>query len=578
MKITKIAIYLFLIFLLAFSLRAVIATNFDLNPDEMAYSLHPFNIISAGRLSTIHQSTLHAYSTDIIYQLFGFGTFSSRFLPVLFGSLSTILLFLIGREMFNSDKVGLMAAFLAAVSGFNVLNNLEPDIPAFFFLLFSILFYMKFVKTNSNKWMYLSIVFLGLASLFKVIVASTILTYFIFYLIYKRKYIKRKVFLKKSLRVAAISFLLLVLVFSPVFAYNYFSYNDSGVTDYYFSTLLGIGKNVEQRLGGQNPWSFTKLTRITKIKLVDQFLINDPLVLIFGLIGLVYIFKRKNKWAAFFPIILISLWVYLAGRTGSDTHYVIFLLLLSLPAAKMILFFAKKFNFKKVFPVVIVLALAISFVSLNEILLNSPSGSLELRSYASSIPDNAIIVVDPLIYTGNAIWAFGDKHYIIGTQFPTLVEQLNQAPGPRTRVPLYYVKCSGENRYCGWKPEDQARVFNFSESLSGHFKKSLTFLTDVKGSDYFRFSVYQGEIDIVPQIYQAIDQTHWFYFYPIGWKYTDNVLDNYSLDGFSDKILNWLAFSVLYLEVLIVILSPFLLMFFVSRRKKFKKDNEVETL
>ena len=124
MKITKTNLYLFLIFALAFIIRVISANNTHVSTDEMVYSILPLNIISAGRLGTIEQSPLFFYLTDLGYKLFdGITPISIRLTVIIFGSLAIFVVYLLSKELFNDKKVGLMAAFIYALSGFSIFNN-----------------------------------------------------------------------------------------------------------------------------------------------------------------------------------------------------------------------------------------------------------------------------------------------------------------------------------------------------------------------------------------------------------------------------------------------------------------------
>lgn len=567
MRITKTNIFLILIFLLALLLRIIAANSIDPNPDEMAYVINPLNMLSAGRLSTFLQSTLFSYLTDIGYQLFGFSAVTSRLPSILFSSLTVFVIFLISKEIFRGEnsakKIGMAGAFLFAVSGYSIKSNIEPDITAFFFIMLSLYFFIRFLKAK-NFYLYFSAIALGLAVLSKILSIAILPAYIIFYFIYTRK--KDKSLFKRTeqgyslnkpiFKTIVISALLFVLVFSPVLIHNYLAYQGSGVTDYYFSTMLGIGENIAQGMGGQTPWNTEHFTTVTKEKIL-QFLRNDAILFCLGILGLIYGLKKKHKMTLLLLCSILSLWIYLAGRTGSDAHYVIFLMLLSLPSGMVFFLLGKKIkeklSFQQTFPVMLIIVLALSFFVLGEVLRQGPSSTILLREYAAGIPDNALVVVDPLVYRGIGAWALNDKHYLEGQNFPELADQLSAITGMKTRVPFYYIEC-GRDSKCGWKPEDYARAFEFSESLSSHFRESMSLSATLKGHDVITFHVYKGEIGIVPEVYDVIDQQQRFFFYPVGWKHTDNIPDVYRTAG-SDGLLLKFGFLVMYLNVLLALLS-----------------------
>ncbi len=269
---------------------------------------------------------------------------------------------------------------------------------------------------------------------------------------------------------------------------------------------------------------------------------------------------RKNKWAYLFGSYFLIHLFYTGGKTGSSSHFVIFVLLLSLFSGHSFVVLAEKISglyqrssIRNGF------WLALGAVGvLNAIFLapqiTTTSSIVLLEQFSSRISDDALIVVDPLVYRGIYAWSFQDKHYLEGNYFPPLLEQLQNIPRERTVVPLYYISC-GRNSLCGWKPEDYARAFNFSESLRSYFQENLQFVETIKGNDVLTFEVYKGSVGMPLGAYDAVDQTHQYYFYPVGWKYKQSAVDNYALGTIPKIILEKLGFAVLFADVLIAIFS-----------------------
>ena len=572
MKIKKTHAVLLLFVLLGAGLRIIAAHNLDVNPDEMIYTVIPVNIISAGRLSTVEQAPLFFYLTDIGYQLFGFSSITARLPAILFGSLSIVLVFLIVKLLFQDDRKSLISAFLFSISGYAILNNLEMDITAFFFLLLSIYFYMLFILKKA-KYLYLSTIALGLGLLSKPFVALIIPVYVVFYLIHSFRSPEKALFSRtgektteeniivnrKMVLLFFVNILLLLLIVSPVLVYNYLLYSDKGITDFYFTTMLGIGENIYEGLGGQKPWALQRAFDVAR-NLSASFLKYDAVLFILGLSGMISLCFRKNQWAYFFGSYLLFHLLYTGGRTGSSSHFVILILILSLfsghsfvALAEKISGLCKRSSVRKGFWLVLG-AMGVLNVIFLAPQITPTSSIVLLEQFSSRIPDQALVVVDPLVYRGIYAWAFQDKHYLEGTYFPPLMEQLQNIPGEKTVVPLYYISC-GRNSLCGWKPEDYARAFNFSESLRSYFRENLQFVEAIKGSDVLTFEVYEGSVGMPLGAYDAVDQTHQYYFYPVGWKYKELAVDNYALGTIARIILEKLGFVVLFADVLIAIFS-----------------------
>ncbi len=106
-----------------------------------------------------------------------------HYVSALFGLLTILATFLLGRSLYG-DKTGLLAAALVALSGFDVVYSrsalLEVDLN--FFLLLSALFYVKSRKGSSGRallWICLASLALGVSFL---IVYRTLVPLFVFWL------------------------------------------------------------------------------------------------------------------------------------------------------------------------------------------------------------------------------------------------------------------------------------------------------------------------------------------------------------------------------------------------------------
>ena len=184
--------------------------------------------------------------------------------------------------------------------------------------------------------------------------------------------------------------------------------------------------------------------------------------------------------------------------------------------------------------------------------LRNQSIVLSLREYVhENIPSDALIVIDPRIYRGINAWVFNDKHYLEGTSFPQLAQQIKTYSGRKDTVPLFYIEC-GKGTYCGWKPEDFANINQTGEELSNYFKTNLNKVGEVQAEHHF--IIYKGQVDLPPSVYEAIDRSKVFWFYPVGWKYPEYAVDNYDKSGFAG-ILHYSGLVILYLDLLLALLS-----------------------
>jgi hypothetical protein len=572
MKIKKTAIILMVIFAIALILRIIAASNVDIGPDELVYSVIPLNIIEAGRLGTVEQSPIYFYLKDISYSLFGGVTpISTRLPSIIFGSLATIVLFFLSYEIFRKKNVAFFTSFLFAVSGYAVTYNYESDMTAYFFALLSILFLIRSFKENREWDLLLSAGFLGLAFLCKVLVILFVPAYVFIWLWYfiKNKSNKKLDIKKISYVVGGIILFLIVLI--PIFSYNYLTYQEKGITDYYFSNTLGIGETVHQGMANK-PWELSRIKEVMKEKVKELFKL-DTILLLMVTTGIYFSWKRRKIETTFLLLTGIFLIGYISGVTGSPTHYLWLPILLSIFGAltlnNLSIYIKRKFNKKN-----ILLAIAIIILIINVTLMwseiNQKSSILALREYVDeNIPDNAIVVLDPRIYRGNYAYVFNDKHYLEANHFQTLMNDLDQFQGQKKSVPLYYIEC-GKQTTCSWSTEDYQRISEFGEQLTNYFKQNSQFLIEVTGTEKIagrkhHFPIYLGTIEVPESIYSTIDQTHQFWFYPVGWKNPKQAVDNYQAKGFG-KLINGVGFLILWVDVIIALLSIMIVGYFALKK------------
>ena len=97
----KTKLYVLFIFLLGFILRLINVFNAPTSVDASGHALMAYKFIESGKLATWNQSVgLWHFLTDLAYKIFGIGDFGARFVALIFGSFSIILMFLFAKEIF----------------------------------------------------------------------------------------------------------------------------------------------------------------------------------------------------------------------------------------------------------------------------------------------------------------------------------------------------------------------------------------------------------------------------------------------------------------------------------------------
>ncbi len=584
MKLTKTHLILIGIFILAFFLRLYSAAHVDIGSDEIIYSLIPLHIIDAGRLSTVEQAPVYFYLTDLSYKLFGNLTLiSTRFTSILFGATATILIYLLSLKLFHNKNAALLSSFLFAVSGYAIRHNQEMDMTAYFLSLLSIYFFL-YVLENKYNYLYPSLGILALASLVKPIVLLFAPAYFLTWGVISWKN-KEGLFHKTEntyhlnphlLKKIFLSIILCIIIVAPVLTYNYLLYKEKGMTDYYFTVLAGIGNS--QIYKGQEANSWTIIRSLENIiGSFTQLFKLDFIILLAGLCGIILAWKHKKDQTLLFCSTLFFLYLYLGGIMGSSTHYVWTPLILSIFAGYAIIHLSEKIqstlSLKKIIYLICVILIITTSFNLHTISkLKEASIQNILNEYAvDNIPNNAIIIMDPRVYRGVYSWALSDKHYLEGTYFPELINNLPKLPGTKQTLPLYYIEC-GPGKTCGWKPEDYQRISDYGKQLSASLIPNMKKVTELHTAD--TLVIYQSTINAPLSIYEPIDRTHNHWYTPIGWKYIENAVDNYTPKNIIDKTLNSISFFILYIDVLIAILSIFYVFYILFKEPKTEKEEQ----
>ena len=563
MRIKKTYLYLILIVTLAIVLRVVAAHNTDVGTDEMIYSLIPLGIIGSGQLNTIEGAPVYFYITDIGYKLFGGITaVSVRFTSILFGAFASLVIFLIAIELFDDKNAALISAFLFAVSSFALSYNTEMDMTAYFFALLSILFFMKSFTNPKN--LYLSFLFLVIGALSKPIVLALAVPFcFVFVIHYFKKnaHSENKIIKieKRLVKILLITVIISIIAASPVLIYNYLTYTSTGSTDYYFASILGIG---EYPIGGvsQQTWSFAKFSSIST-SIFFNFLKKDIIVLLFGLGGSLWFFRKKLLHSLTLWLSALLILIYVAGKAGGGQHHLLLPAVLSIFGGYALVHSSEliksRFRFNHFILAVLVIALVLSMVTLQKAAaIRENATTLVLRDFVvDNIEKEAIVVTDPRIFNGLHAWVFNDRYFISGTDFAQIMTSLSNVPKEqRVLVPVYYLECNPIT-YCGWKPEDFNRISAAGEQITQEFKEITEKVADINAGHHF--IVRSAFIQVPIQLYDIIDKSKTFWGYPIGWNYPEQAVDHYDAQGLGN-ILNGFGLLVLYIDVIIALLSiPF---------------------
>jgi outer membrane protein assembly factor BamB len=226
--------------------------------DEQTYSQWAFHMLKNGDYLTpwsfgivtflIGKPPLNMWLMSLAYQVFGVNNFSSRIWSAVFGVLSLVVVFYLGKKLYNVYVGFLSALVLGTFATFYIFARLAmTDVPLVFFILGSIYFFVLSEKTENNNWYAaLSGLFFGLAFMTKQMVALLIPLIVFTYLIATRGSV-RFLFTKRFTLFWGVG----LLVFSPWLIYMYIHFGSQFWQGYFmYSAVTRTVSPLEGHVGG----------------------------------------------------------------------------------------------------------------------------------------------------------------------------------------------------------------------------------------------------------------------------------------------------------------------------------------
>ncbi len=580
--------WLILIFILGVILRFFVANNVSFLGDEMVHGPHIIGFLHSGLISTFAHSPLWFYLGDMVFKIFEVTAFSTRFLSFFYGSLSILLVYLITVKIFNI-RVALLSSFLFSVSYFTIRYTLaEMDHSASFFLLFAIYFFIT--QNEKGKFPYLAAVCLGLASLIKTLSLFFVPAFLIAFLIFDFKRESKKEYFIKNIKKCLLFGLIVVLFFSPILIHNYLWYTDKGMVDVYFAQYFDIG-NVRQAYAGQLGYDSGLLSsRFFEgtFKMLSYIFMMDPLIVILGIMGLVFLsFSiEKRKYLLLFIFFELFGFVLLILSNWLPTHYTTMMPVLCIfggyGLSRIFDYVTRPFSGggrKKITFFIIIAILLFQFflvpvgtpvIEKTNLVnhLTSRCGAVQMRDYAVDKMDkNSLVIADSRIYRGRIAWLFNDFHYLESAYLSQLLEANKNMSGTDIAMNIYFVECAVDD--CGWGTIKNQPDFNQSmENIVSLFSQIPVEKTLYGGGGYEEekttipvYRVYKTQIPLKPQVLQIADSTHDWFYYPVNYLPKEKIFDRYSVNGFFDNLLYKLAWLILIISIVIALILPLVIFF-----------------
>ena len=160
--------------------------------------------------SGVHPDSFPTISVliGLFFSLFGISLFLARFIGILFSLGTILMMYLFVRELFKNKTIALIVAFLTALTPLFVFfsHNVQLMNPGVFFMVSSLYFFVKWIRKDTNKFLYLTALFVSLATLTKYGFFIVIVP--MLFSIPRKRYKNIKVYLKPLL--------LCILILSPI--------------------------------------------------------------------------------------------------------------------------------------------------------------------------------------------------------------------------------------------------------------------------------------------------------------------------------------------------------------------------
>tara|TARA_Y100000034_G_C6880563_1_gene403456 strand:- start:217 stop:2007 length:1791 start_codon:yes stop_codon:yes gene_type:complete len=596
---------------MGFILRLIAAINLSVSADDMHFVTHAINFLNSGKLVTYDQSSgLWFAFTDIMYNLFGMTQLASRMAPLLFGSLTIIVMYLFTKEFFG-EKVSLISAFFLAIAPFHIKNTVaEMDVMTMFFVLLGFVLFLKAIKKSKNSLFIFSGIFIGL-SIYTKVYPLLFIPSLVLYFIYHLKSSKKQVLTKQNLQKIFI-FLAIIFIFTiPALSHNYLLYDDKGFLDLQFTRTLELGKETsaqyyswDAQFEAKNSWKglifgdvkYHGSGQPLLLVAINIIRIGDPPIFYLGAIGLFFIlfFRNKNKnYLIFFFLSILFVLPFLASIILLAKHF-LFLEILLIPLGakglEKIVFHISKL--KKELPIKLILIVILSTILIfSLIFLGFPDKATKTHFYGKSniaqiidfkedkIPENSLIVQDSRIYRGRIHWTSQERFYLEGTDFIKFINSYNNSGENSFLIDVYYFECVVDD--CGWGTIRNQPEFNQTmESLTNFFKERGDLVKTIKEPDASQnfypwtshnskkdvINIYHSKLSLNSQILKnAASPKNWF-LYNIGYPSYMEEFDDYNTIGFMEIYLQRLANFIKWVSLFLAFISPLYLIYLYNRQ------------
>jgi hypothetical protein len=571
MKIEKKYVIIFLFF--AFFLRLYVAGNISqTNADEILYMLLANGTLSSSwhRLATLYHGPIYFYLTDLSYSLLGTSILAARFFPALFSSISVLLVYLIAKQLYDS-RTGVIASIIFAFSAAQLLLGTLAllDILATTISMLSFLFLLKWHRTGTRMDLVLS------AALYAVAITTKISQLFLLPLfaipLIHRIWTNRAEMENKKTHLLSLAIFLILL--APVPTYNFLLYSSTGLADFHYSRAFNLETSLNYlrwlNIAGVDDQYFD----MSRIGANTQYILSSAqsyfslLLPAFFIIGLAKLMARRTlSDAMLFAWFFIPLLTFLS-YVFHEYYLVVLLPPMCIAAAiglQSLSGHLQKFlNSGHIVPLLL-FVLVLSELSVLPSHVTGPPATYKLYDYIRQLPDNATIVMDATIWTGNSylVREFSGKNVVFLSDFLHAQNVSQENPGTARVMDVYHVICVPGN--CGWSSIEEGTK-QLSEAADKKIRENAQKVTDIYEQGHVEYSIYR----ITLTAYPVSNPYQRFVGYELG--HPEISVDAYDIYTVPRSALHNLSVLILSADLLLALSVPFVV-FFLFLREQISVD------
>jgi len=504
------------------------------------------------KLSTLLHGPIYFYMEDISYRIFGYGYFAGRFFPVIFSSVSIILIYLLARELYD-QRTALLAALIFTVMSSQIIYGsrglFEPIYTLL--LLFSFLFFIRWVKYNKKLELFSSAAFFAVAAATKIVAFYFLPALVVYYLLSKKQV---------SARQFVAPIVLIILLFSPLILYNYFLYTEKGLADFFVTRFFNLENSkslfrASNVAGIDDHW-----IELSNLNYYINYLFTSItpyawLLIVLGLISIISL-RQKESDGMLLTGIFVPLFFYMIYVFHPDYSAVLsapFSIVIAKGIESLALFAGNKQK--------LALAVLASIFIVNELyalMLASPgiSADMQLRDFAATLPETAILITDPKIHYLTAMMFTPQikAHAMTSTALISVYSEIKRnGISYKNSEPLdaYVVLCESDICWLDKTPSRLTDPIGFREAIQPIMGAKVS---DIYQNGTLIYSIYYLPTASITSVVLPYIENFTFFAYRIG--HPELSVDVYSLHSPFDQFLNLIGHAALYTDILLALSAP----------------------